>query len=299
MLAATVVLAQNSTATLPAAPAAKTTAPAATAAAAPGTSTVSTAQVAPKKKWGLSLLNESTWDAEGIKKVQESKISTLNAMTASYKITDTEKIGLKQYFTFEHDPEVDFDSKNIKQDFTILTLSTKIKGILGSDDIAPMFWYYLPTNSAMMNNWKKEMDHFYGLLRMDAEIVWTINPKWSVSYYLNPRQSLGAKDPEAKNFEATSRLIHYGIVYYNVSDTIQPYFYMGFDNKMSSERLTSTSDTFLTALGASATFFDGKLTLNPEISTSTALKQGGEAVEAPRFYQSDEFSYVLSTIVAL
>ena len=278
--------------------AAATTVAPATAAA---TSTAAVpAAAAPAKKWGVTLLNEIDASYAQGKDLSNKGVDTINYVGASYKITGTEKVGLRQYYTYSYNPkdEKDFETSDIKQSFTVATISTKTKGILGSDDISPMFWYYMPTHDAEVNNFGKDMDNFAGILRMDAEINWTLNPKWSVSYYLNPRQTLGAKDEEAK-FEATSRLIHYANLYYNVSDETQVYANAGFDHKMATRSQTSTSDYYLSAVGVSTSFFGGKLSLNPEVSVATPLKTKGAAAKSQDLYNKENIAYAFVTAIAL
>ena len=278
--------------------AAATTVAPATAAA---TSTAAVpAAAAPAKKWGVTLLNEIDASYAQGKDLSNKGVTTINYVGASYKITGTEKVGLRQYYTYDYNPksEEDFKSSDIKQSFTVATISTKTKGILGSDDISPMFWYYMPTHDAEVNNFGKDMDNFAGILRMDAEINFTLNPKWSASYYLNPRQTLGATDAEA-NFEATSRLIHYANLYYNVSDETQVYANVGFDHRMATRNLTSTSDSYLSAVGVSTSFFGGKLSLNPEVSVTTPLKSKGQAAKSQNLYNKENIYYAFVTAIAL
>ncbi len=278
-----------------------TTAPAAVIAPAAATSTAAAPAVqAPAKKWGVTLLNEIDADYAQGKDLSNKGVTTINYVAGSYKITATEKVGLRQYYTYDYNPksEEDFKSSDIKQSFTVATIGTKMKGILGSDDIAPMFWYYMPGHTAEVNNFGKDMDNFAGILRMDAELNYTLNPKWSASYYLNPRQTLGATDTEA-NFEATSRLIHYANLYYNVSDATQIYANAGFDHKMATANLTSTSDYYLSAVGFSTSFFGGKLTLNPEVNVTTALKTKGAATKSQELYKKENIAYAFVTVIAL
>lgn len=284
--------------------AAATTIAPATAAA---TSTAAApAAAAPAKKWGVTLLNEIDASYQQGKDLSNKGVDTINYVGASYKITATEKVGLRQYYTYAYNPkaEEDFKSSDIKQSFTVATIGTKTKGILGSDDISPMFWYYMPTHDAEVNNFGKDMDNFAGILRMDAEINFTLNPKWSASYYVNPRQTLGATEAADKaadfaGFEATSRLIHYANLYYNVSDETQVYANVGFDHKMATRNLTSTSDSYLSAVGVSTSFFGGKLSLNPEVSVTTPLKSKGQATKSQDLYNKENIYYAFVTALAL
>lgn len=293
------------------APATNTTAQAVVAPAAADAAATSTAVApatqAPAKKWGVTLMNEIDASYATGKDLENGTLETINYLGASYKITGTEKVGLRQYYTYDYvqHPGKDFESSDIKQSFTVATISTKTKGILGSDDIAPMFWYYMPGHTAEINNFGADLDGFAGILRADAEIAWTLSPKWSVSYYMNPRQTLGAKETFTKedgkegSFEATSRLNHYGYVYYNVSDATQLYANIGFEHRMTTSNLTSTSDSYLSAAGASFSFFGGKLNLNPEVSITTPLKAGGQAAKSQKLYNKENIYYAFVTAISL
>lgn len=264
------------------------------------TATVPAAAAPAPKKWGVVLLNESSTTYAGGKDIGNATVSTVNYIGGSYRITETERLGLRQYYNYSYDPksEKEFETSDIKQSFTIATISTKIKGILGSEDIYPSMWYYLPGHEAETNNFGKDMDNFYGILRGDMEISWTLNPKWSVSYYLNPRQTFGAADPAAR-FEASTRLIHYGNLYYTINDRAQLYMNAGFDNRMSSERLTSTSDAYLSAIGAALSFMGGKISVYPEIGVYTPIKSAGVAERRQNLYNKDNIGYTIATAISL
>lgn len=245
---------------------------------------------------------------EGSKNISTATVDSINYLGASYKL-DAGTIGLRQYFSYlsntqEGAPE---NANSFKQDFTVLTYGTKFSGIMGSDDIAPLFWYYLPTSTALEKNYGKQADgdnvESFGLLRADASIDWTLSPKWSVGYYLNPRQSLFptqdiVKAGDALTLEATTRLVHWLSATYTVNDNMKAYFYGGFDNRMATERLTSTRDDYTSGLGAEFSMLDGKVIINPEINTTVNLKAGGELAAAPRWYQSEDMQYELVTVVS-
>lgn len=293
----------------PAAPAAVAAAPAAAtetvAAPAAGTSTAeATAVAAPSKKWGAKVVLDMWTDNEGAKDISKATVNSINYLGASYKL-DAGSVGLRQYFSYDSIPGQD---TAVKQDFTVLTFGTKLSGIMGSDEIAPLFWYYLPTSVAMKKNFGTKLSgdqiDSMGLLRMDASIDWTLSPKWSVGYYLNPRQSLHATqtviNPAGAEalLEAQTRLVHWLSASYTVNDNIKGYFYGGFDNRMATERLTSVRDDYTSGLGAEFSMLGGKVIINPEINITTPLKVGGEYVSAPRWYQSEDFTYELVTVVA-
>lgn len=284
-------------------------APAATIAPAAATSTAAAPAVAaPTKKWGATLYLEPSMDYAGGTDLANAQISSTNYIGGSYKITATEKVGVRQYYTYSYDPNAakNFESSDLNQSFTVATISTKTKGILGSDEIAPMFWYYAPGHTAEETNFGKDLDGFAGILRADVEIAWTLNPKWSVSYYMNPRQTLGATETytnantgKQATFEATSRLVHYANIYYNITDVSQVYANAGMDNRMSTDDLTSTNDDYLSAVGLYMTFFGGKLAINPEVSVTTNLKRNGVAAQDQELYKKENISYALGTSISL
>ncbi|MBC7740799.1 MAG: hypothetical protein H7061_01285 [Bdellovibrionaceae bacterium] len=269
-----------------------------------GTSTASAEQKpAETKNWSVSLTLQGEANNEQIQRIGEQTIGTVNNIGAGYKVTKDTKIGFRQYFNYA----VGRESKGeIVSSFPVLTVGTKVAGIAGSDPIAPLFWYYIPTQEAKQNQISKvtPLDH-NGILRMDAEVVWTVNPKVSLSYYFNPRQSLV---PVAQNYidnsgkpqvlESTTRLIHYVVAYYNVNDAIQPYIYTGMENGAQTETLTSKREHALTAVGVNFTMFGGKLIINPEIYDTTILKEKGEYAAAPRWLQTENLAYQLTTAMS-
>lgn len=273
-------------------------------ATAAGTTTAVTAEVAPTKKWSASFVSQANMTNNSIVHTfNEDKVEIINYLGAGYSVTKDTKVGFRQYFNYDLVPE---KASKAVSSWTVATVGTKFNGVAGSDAIAPLFWYYLPTQDALKNvyNTNDTLNHG-GILRMDAEIAWTLNPKWTVSYYLNPRQSLANKqdytdrDGKTKSIESTTTLIHYGYLYYNVNDAIQPYAYIGMDSRMTTRNMTSIKDHAITAIGSSFTMFGGKFILNPEIANEVALKDNGEYVSAPRWFQSEDMAYQLTAVIAL
>lgn len=254
-LMATVTMAQSSSTT-------------STQSAAPAQGT-SSAQVTPEAKsplgnFGLSFISQIYASAEAINRLGSDKIGdpsmegrdalsvdAINLVALSYKLNKETKVGIRQYWNQGFGPKVADGGTS----WTVATLNTKAKGVLGSDDLAPMFWYYMPTtfnrdlNNGLPDN--EQIKH-YGIFRMDLEIPWTITPKWTASYYLNPRQQfvangerryslIDAENP-GKGYQAvatavsTTDFIHYAYLYYNVNDNIQPYVYLGFRHKFATGR---------------------------------------------------------------
>ncbi len=266
-----------------------------------GTSTASVKnEPVPKSKFSASIVSQGEYAGEQIQRVGETTISLINFAGVGYEIAKDTKLGVRQYFAFDIGRE---SSGYAETQFSILTLGTKFAGIAGSEPIAPLFWYYLPTKTAIENVYSKvtPLEH-NGIIRADAEIAWTLNPKWQVSYYLNPRQSIVPKAQayvdnatgKTKIMESTTTLIHYGYLYYNVNDAIQPYGYVGMDNRMRTSDQTSIRDHALLAIGANFTTLGGKLILNPEIYNKVVLKEDGKYAEAPRWLQNDDLTYQMT-----
>lgn len=290
------------------------------------TTTAATA-AAPTKKWGVSIGDVAEFSSQvdgesAIRDIGNSQVKNSFYLGASYKVTEKSAVGVRQYFNHTHTPGQDSSVDGIKQDWTALTFSTSTKGILGSDDIAPFFRYYLPNDVVEKATYKKDLENFYGILRLDAVVAWTLNPKWTVSYVFSPRQSLGAKQDtnleEAKDengnpmtnemgqklykqyyFAPTTKLVHYGAVAYNVNDNIQPYFTAGMTHAVETGIVKSQLDNADLALGAYFMFFGGKLLINPEIGNTVELKKEGKTAAAPRWLQSQDISYSLTSVISL
>lgn len=282
------------------------TATEAVAVPAAGTSTAAPeVAAAPSKKWGAKLMIDAFTGKDGVQDISNATVSTINYLGASYKL-DAGSVGLRQYFTYE---STSGEDTSVQQDWTVLTFGTKFSGIMGSDEIAPLFWYYVPTTVALKKNFGEQIDgddvEAFGVLRADANIAWTLSPKWSVGYYLNPRQTLiptqdVIKGKTASTLEATTRLVHWLSATYTINDAVNTYAYAGFDNRMATERMTQVRDDQLVGIGMEFSMLGGKLLLNPEISSTTGMKAGGKTVEgtAASFLHPLNTTYELVTVVS-
>ena len=282
----------NATATTPAA------APAA------GASTATLPAAAPTKKWGVTFLNDASMSHNDTKSFDKKPIETVNYLGASYKVTDKVKLGVRQYFKYNIDPN---ETTDIKQDFTVLTAGTKVGGILGSDDISPSLLYYVPNTTAEENGFGKNIKDFQGIVRLDAEPTWTLNPKWSVSMYTSLRETLGSDefikfDQEAnaaKFFAASTRLITQANLYYNINDAVQTYVNAGVDQRYWNSRSKINSVDYISATGASVTMFGGKLTINGEVGVTSSVKKYEKPVAGAKLYSAENLGYTLATVIAL
>ena len=285
-----------------------TTAPAAAIAPAAATSTAAApAAAAPTKKWGVNLVNDISTDYAGGNDMKNAIIDNAGYLGASYKITAKEKVGVRQYYSHSYDPNnaKDLEGSDIKQSFTVATISTKIESIFGSDAFSPTLLYFFPGHTAEINNYGKDLDGFAGQLRGDAFVNWTLNPRWSLSYYGSLRQTLGAKETfttesgDPGSFEATSRMLNIGYVNYTINDNVSLYYNAGLDSRMSTEKQTSTKDDFVSSVGSTLGFLDGKLTFYTDVGVTTSLKSKGVAETSPELYKKENIAYTLTTIISL
>ncbi len=285
---------------------ATTATPAVVPAAAPvaGASTATLPPAAPAKKWGMTFVNESSMSHNNSKAFDEKPISTINYLGASYKITNKTKLGVRQYFKYTIDPN---ETTDIKQDFTVLTAGTKVPGILGTDEIAPTLLYYVPNTTAEENGFGKNIKDFKGIVRLDAEPTWTLNPKWSMSMYTSLRETLGSDefiefDKKAnadRYFAASTRLITIANLYYNINDAVQTYVNAGIDQRYWNSRRKINSQDYVSATGATLTMLGGKLILNGEVGVTSTMKKYEKPVAGARLYSAENLSYTLATIIAL
>ncbi len=249
-----------------------------------GTSTASAEQKpADDKRWSGSFSTVTYITHEQLQRVGEQTLDTINAVGAGYKITKDTKLGVRQYFGYKVGR--DSDGQATAQ-WLAATVGTKVNGILGSDAIAPTFWYYVPTDYALKNIYTKERVIAHnGVLRMDAEIAWTLSPKVTVSYYLNPRQSLVSNGSQSytdnsgkpASVESTTTLYHFAYAYYNVSDSIQPYVFGAEHNRYAHVTGNMPFNNVLAGVGVNISALGGKVTVNPEIYND--VQQGQQMFE--------------------
>lgn len=263
-------------------------APPVVSAPAAGTSTAVVAAPAAKSplgRFGLTYTADTRIESEAINRLGSSQIGeegykavTTNIVGINYKLSDTEKVAIKQYFDKGLGPKA---ADGVDVTWLVAQYSTKMKGILGSDEIAPLFWYYIPTaaNTTLGNGLDDGRILHNGIFRLDAEVAWTLTPKWTVSYYFNPRQSLVPgeqlvyeKNDKTGKFEvssvkqSTTILLQYGYLYYNVNDKFQPYAALGFRHDfLNNDGGTNSLNAGFPVVGMNYTF-NKNFILNAEIN---------------------------------
>jgi hypothetical protein len=289
--------AQSKTTT--AASTATTTSATATLAAASGTTSASLQdpEAAIKGHWTFNALAQAEVGSSDMNYANslDKSVSVLNAVGLGYKLNKDNRLGFKQYFEVSHDGQKKTNTADLS--YPVLTYGHTFQGVAKSDPISALFWYYVPVTAM---DYKTQNN---GVLRMDAEFNWTLSPKWSLSYYLNPRQSMIPTetsidmDGTMTPFFAKTTLIHYGTAYYAVSDALTYYLNVGFRHDWKTSNFTLAREQYLTNLGANFSFLGGKVSLAPEIDYAVVLPKSSENMEVASTYGEGNLSYVLTASV--
>ena len=268
------------------------------------TTTTAPAAAADTKKWSLSAVVQAELGSSELNysNRKDKAVDTTNYIGMGYKLDKENSIGFKQYFTASHNPENAEKNKAVNSadmSYPVLTYGHTFKGVAKSDPISALFWYYVPVTAT---DYKTQNN---GILRMDAELVWTLTPQWAVSYYLNPRQSLipteGTMDLDGQTvpYFAKTTLIHYGTLYYNVNDNISYYLNVGARHDWKTKsNFALAKEQFLSNLGASFAFNGGKFVLNPEIDYAVTLPRDGSNMKVASTYDEANLSYVMTVVMA-
>lgn len=215
-------------------------------------------------------------------------MSTLNAIGLTYKPNEDTKWGLRQYFTYLSDVDKgnQFEVAN-----PTITYSNKIKSLLGSDEFSPLLWYYIPTSDT------SRTEKSNGKLRFTAYVNWTLNPRWTATYFLDPRQTL---NPQTELSFSKTTWIHGGSLAYNFNDKISVYQGVGTTHewKTSEFKLNEESIDISTGMYITA----GPVLLIPDITNSIPTKSGGQTPKTKKavstLYRAEEIKYSLSIIAS-
>jgi hypothetical protein len=283
--------------------AASATAPAATVAAISPqttTATVTQAEAAATSPYSGTFSTTISADAKNLNYgTGGTTFKSVNFVGGSYKLNKDTKLSLRQYFAYDRKPQV--VNKTVLMDPTVI-LTQNFAGGLKSDPVSALFWYYLPTSEASRGA------NSNGKLRADIEFDWTLSPKWTVGYYLNPRQSLiptqfkdntdaetMAEEPIIETSSNTV-LIHNGLVSYNLNDNAALYFNLGMMHVMRTRNATLSDESIETAFGVQAAL--GKVVLVAEIDNSYNLKESFKKAAPTVWTAESTVSYALAGSVA-
>lgn len=256
------------------------------------TTTATADDVSKKSPYGFLIVSAIEVAADDFRdRNSKAALSTTNGVGATYKISPDSKIGIRQYFTYLNDVD-----KGNKFDMasTTLTYSQKFAGFWGSDEVAPTVWYYLPTTE------KAIQDRSNGKLRASAFIGWTINPKWTFTYFLDPRQSFLPTSVGADGSETFSHTtwIHGGSFSYNFSDAFSIYQGVGTTEDLRTSSMTLLDESLDVSTGMYITF--GKVLLIPDMTNSVSTRKGAERPAgrsiSSALYRAEETTYSISML---
>lgn len=264
-------------------------------ATASGSTTAVTTDVKPKDSpIGFLAISVAEVAADELRdKNDRAAVATTNAIGMTYKTGPDAKIGLRQYFTYLSDAD-----KGSKFDMapTVLTYSQKVGSIFGSDDVSPLLWVYLPTNE------KAVQDRSNGKLRLTNYITWTLSPKWSVTYYADPRQSFIPTSVAADGTEVYSHStwLHGGSVSYNFSDTISIYQSLGTSEDFRTNTMTLLEESIDLSTGMYISV--GKFLFIPDLTNSLPTVSKGKSQGGPlnssTLYRAEQMIYSLSMLAS-
>lgn len=259
---------------------------AAESAAATSTATVSTDATTASKLSGALVILSSVAVTETLPGSESQTIGTANQVSMKYKLNGTTSVGTGIDFLYNY-------QKGVNNDVTFadpfVSMSQKTEATLaGSEKIGFGVRYYIPSSIPSINA------QSLGKLRLDSELGWTLNPKWSVAYGISPRLSLSKVN--AMNLQ----WIHYANASYNVSDETSVYgSLIGVSlikNALNwnQAKLEQDDDTRAESikLELGANFQVGKVTINP------AFTENMKTRAAMNLGKADQQSYYLNLTAA-
>lgn len=254
------------------------------------------------KKWKAAVSSDAWLNRQASEDMNTASIDSENYVMGAYQITDSTFVGVRQYFDYTYNPDV---NNNTETSYTALSLMPRFGGIFGSKDITPNFMVFLPTQAGA-EHFERAYGvtdlTFNGYLRADAEIAFDVSPMITLSYYasarqfLFPTQDFTQADGSITRVENLSRYIHLAFMYVNVSDNITPYINAGFDHRAVTDGLTSVKDEAVVSAGVS--FNVGPLNITPEINNRTALKDNRQAISNAQLFEAKDMYYELYTTLS-
>ena len=272
--------------------------------------------------------SQNSWRDNGV----AGSIESVNALTGTYKINDTQKVSLRQYLAWNRN-EVATGKANERTENKILPYQMFARfhqatnGILGSEKTELSMWVSVPTG-----DYPAIRDTGATMLRADYIPTWTVTPKVSVSYILSPRMNVIDRDNMYQDFDgkqkhlaAMFRAVHGPSVSYTFNDKnsmyLTPYLDQFFDynNSMNYSRAlkrkeTSTESAINVIRGEDLARNDlnielgyeftqklsprSNLVVNPYLAKTTALDENLGAKET-RWLDKDDLSYNLLLSLSL
>ena len=273
-----------------------------TEAAAQGQSTTTAEVKAPAKKITGSLVIAAAATVADLKeKNSGAMIDTSNALTVMYTATDKIKVGASHNFgvriVSDRAQLADFKSDNgadsvYKSIDPTLNVNFKMPALMGSGEYAIQNKYYVPItpdSQAKKSN---------GVLRTQAYITWSVNPKIDVSFFGQARLYLNSSNNTDTKLGSDSvlRTIVGPVLGYNFSDVWNVYYNPSVDMRSSGfQRGKFDADTVNALnqeIGAYITLAGGKFIVNPAWAT-TSSKIGASSYEGLGSDANSEYDLTL------
>lgn len=266
-----------------------------TAASQANTSTASVSEVkaAVASKWGAAAVIEATTGMQDRNENgNQASLATTNVISASYKLTETDKLTVAGQFQYNDIPRLEEREKN-KQGYTALDPYIAYgknfkRGFLGSNDVALTSRYYVPVTGMA-----KDLGYRNGIIRFDSEILWDLNKTFSVGVYLNPRIML----KEGSNMSISMR--EYAVGYINFNDSLQAYHMTGLltgiaslEGRKANERVNGETGLNWTASKNLAFTF----AVSTLYATEDASKKETQSL-FDRYYSHENSEYAVTTSI--
>lgn len=218
-------------------------------------------------------------------------VMTTNAVGLTYNTSPEAKVGYRQYFTYLRDADKGnpFEISN-----AVLTFTQKFGGFLGSKEVSPLLWYYLPTSE------KAQANRSNGKFRATTFVTWALGTRWDFTYFFDPRQSFIPTSVAKDGTEVFSHTtwIHGGNFAYNFNDQISVYQGLGTTEDFRTSDLSLIDETIDLSTGMYISL--GPILLIPDMTNSVATKKGRESVTGRKpsstLYRAEETIYSVSML---
>ncbi|MFN8945848.1 MAG: hypothetical protein ACK5WZ_14625 [Pseudobdellovibrionaceae bacterium] len=133
------------------------------------------------------------------------EITSVNLVTGTYKINETQKVSLRQYFAWNRN-EVETGKGKAGTENKILPnplfarFHQATNGILGSEKTELSLWVSLPVGDV-----PQIRDTGVTILRADYYPNWTVTPNVTLGYFLSPRANLVDRDNQFTDFDRSTK----------------------------------------------------------------------------------------------
>jgi hypothetical protein len=263
---------------------------------------VSTIKVSKGNKWGAQVVSDNNLSASAISNLGSSSIGEGDKTVVStnyagplYRLDEKTTLGFRQYWDHTFGKNIE---KPDTQGWSVLTATKKVGSLLGSEEIVPQLWVYLPVNGNkdLESGIPDKNIRHNGTLRLDVEFDWQLSPRWMAGYFVSSRQSLvpgienkytasspGVYEPSS-SVQSKTTFVHYAVAYYSITEAIQPYAYLGMRNEfLTTESMYNSVNFGMPAIGANFNI-SKQFLLATEINQMVDLRQN-------TWFRSEELNY--------